>query len=73
MAMNLFWLMVIFRPNHTPSASCDGNPASSYLLLDTDALTATFRRVAYDMGVTQRLMRDLDLPMRLVERLSWGR
>ena len=51
----------------------DGNPASSYLLLDTDALTATFRRVAYDMGVTQRLMRDLDLPMRLVERLSWGR
>jgi diadenosine tetraphosphatase ApaH/serine/threonine PP2A family protein phosphatase len=51
----------------------DGNPASSYLMVDTDANTAVFRRVAYDIGLTQRLMRDVELPARLIERLSWGR
>jgi diadenosine tetraphosphatase ApaH/serine/threonine PP2A family protein phosphatase len=51
----------------------DGNPASSYLLVDTDANVAEFHRVAYDVGQTQRLMRQADLPARLVERLSWGR
>jgi diadenosine tetraphosphatase ApaH/serine/threonine PP2A family protein phosphatase len=47
----------------------DGNPASSYLLVDTDANVAEFHRVAYDVGQTQRLMRQADLPARLVERL----
>ena len=51
----------------------DGNPASSYLILDTDANAATFRRVGYDIAATQRLMRDAGLPARLIERLSWGR
>ncbi len=51
----------------------DGNPTSSYLMLDTDANTAVFRRVAYDIELTQRLMRDVELPPRLIERLSWGR
>ncbi len=51
----------------------DGNPASSYLLFDTDANVAEFHRVAYDVAETQRLMRQLQLPPRLVERLSWGR
>jgi diadenosine tetraphosphatase ApaH/serine/threonine PP2A family protein phosphatase len=51
----------------------DGNPASSYLVLDTDANVAEFHRVAYDIAETQRLMRQVDLPTRLVERLSWGR
>jgi diadenosine tetraphosphatase ApaH/serine/threonine PP2A family protein phosphatase len=51
----------------------DGNPASSYLLLDTEAGVAEFRRVRYDIAATQALMREAGLPPRLVERLSNGR
>ena len=51
----------------------DGNPASSYLLLDTEAGVAEFRRVRYDLAATQALMREAGLPPRLVERLSYGR
>jgi diadenosine tetraphosphatase ApaH/serine/threonine PP2A family protein phosphatase len=51
----------------------DGNPAASYAILDTAAEAAEFRRVRYDVDRTQRLMRELDLPSRLVERLSYGR
>ncbi len=51
----------------------DGNPTSSYLIVDTDANVAEFHRVAYDVAETQRLMRQVGLPARLVERLSWGR
>lgn len=51
----------------------DGNPAASYLLLDTEAEIAEFRRVRYDIERTQQLMREVGLPPRLVERLSYGR
>lgn len=51
----------------------DGNPQSSYLVLDTDSGRIDFRRVAYDVEQTQRLMREAGLPPRLVERLSYGR
>jgi diadenosine tetraphosphatase ApaH/serine/threonine PP2A family protein phosphatase len=51
----------------------DGNPAASYLVLDTDAGTAEFRRVTYDVARTQLLMREIGLPPRLVERLGYGR
>jgi diadenosine tetraphosphatase ApaH/serine/threonine PP2A family protein phosphatase len=51
----------------------DGNPAASYLVIDTDAGRAEFRRVRYDIADTQRLMREVGLPSRLVERLSYGR
>jgi hypothetical protein len=51
----------------------DGNPQSSYLVLDIDAGRVDYRRVPYDVERTQRLMRDADLPPRLVERLSYGR
>jgi diadenosine tetraphosphatase ApaH/serine/threonine PP2A family protein phosphatase len=51
----------------------DGNPAASYLVIDTGAQTAQFRRVTYDVAATQRLMRDAGLPPRLAERLSYGR
>lgn len=51
----------------------DGNPQSSYLLLDADGGRVDFRRVGYDVERTQRLMRDAELPPRLVERLSYGR
>ena len=51
----------------------DGNPAASYLVLDTDANTAEFRRVTYDVRRTQGLMGEVGLPTRLAERLSYGR
>ncbi|HTE64909.1 MAG TPA: metallophosphoesterase family protein [Candidatus Binatia bacterium] len=51
----------------------DGNPAASYLVLDTDSGTAEFRRVSYDVGRTQQLMGEVGLPARLAERLSYGR
>ncbi len=51
----------------------DGIPASSFLVLDDRAATAEFHRVAYDIGRTQRLMREVGLPPRLSERLTWGR
>jgi diadenosine tetraphosphatase ApaH/serine/threonine PP2A family protein phosphatase len=51
----------------------DGNPAASYLVIDTSAQTAQFRRVTYDVVATQRLMRDAGLPPRLAERLTYGR
>jgi predicted phosphodiesterase len=51
----------------------DGNPQSSYCLLDTDAGEVDFRRVAYDIERTQRAMREQGLPPRLIERLSYGR
>jgi diadenosine tetraphosphatase ApaH/serine/threonine PP2A family protein phosphatase len=51
----------------------DGNPAASYLVLDTDADTVEFRRVAYDIDATQKAMHHAGLPPRLAERLSYGR
>jgi predicted phosphodiesterase len=51
----------------------DGNPDASYLVLDDEAGTADFRRVRYDIDLTQRLMREVGLPHWLVERLKLGR
>ena len=51
----------------------DGNPAASYLVVDTQAQVAEFRRVSYDVAATQRLMQEVELPARLAERLSYGR
>ena len=51
----------------------DGNPAASYLVIDTGAQTAQFHRISYDVAATQRLMHDAGLPPRLVERLAYGR
>jgi diadenosine tetraphosphatase ApaH/serine/threonine PP2A family protein phosphatase len=51
----------------------DGNPDSSYLIVDLTAATAEFRRVPYDIGRTQDLMRAEGLPTWLAERLSHGR
>jgi predicted phosphodiesterase len=50
----------------------DGNPEASYVILDTAAGLATWRRVAYDIGATQAAMIAAGLPPRLVRRLSIG-
>jgi predicted phosphodiesterase len=51
----------------------DGNPLASYLLLDPEGGLAEFRRVPYEIALTQQLMRDVHLPRWLIERLSLGR
>jgi diadenosine tetraphosphatase ApaH/serine/threonine PP2A family protein phosphatase len=50
----------------------DGDPRASYLVLDTDALTAQHRRVEYAVERTQAKMEKHGLPMRLVMRLMYG-
>ena len=50
----------------------DGIPAASWLVLDTDAGTATWHRTAYDVAAVQAAMEALGLPPRLVERLARG-
>lgn len=50
----------------------DGDPRASYLILDTDAGTATWQRVVYDVGAVGASMRAAGLPARLAERLRHG-
>ena len=50
----------------------DGDPRAAYALLDAEAMTLEFRRVAYDVAATQELMRELNMPRRLIKRLAQG-
>ena len=50
----------------------DGDPHAAFLLLDLDARRASFRRVAYDVELTQSEMREAGLPEALIERLALG-
>lgn len=50
----------------------DGDPRASYLMLDTEALTVTYHRVAYPIQETQARMTQAGLPSRLITRLSYG-
>jgi len=51
----------------------DGVRDASFLVLDTDAGTATWRRVAYPIAATQAAIRKAGLPERLAARLDVGR
>ncbi len=55
----------------------DGVPDAAYALLQLGEAaghdSVEFRRVPYEVGRTQQLMRERKLPFRLVERLSYGR
>lgn len=50
----------------------DGDPRAAWLLLDTDAWTATWRRADYDVGGAQAAIRAARLPESLAERLQYG-
>ncbi|MBI3748842.1 MAG: metallophosphoesterase family protein [Chloroflexi bacterium] len=50
----------------------DGDPRASYLIVDTDAGTASWTRVAYDIVAVDSAMRAAGLPRRLAERLHHG-
>jgi diadenosine tetraphosphatase ApaH/serine/threonine PP2A family protein phosphatase len=50
----------------------DGDPRAAWLLLDTTAMTATWRRAEYDIGRAQAAIRAANLPDSLAERLQYG-
>jgi diadenosine tetraphosphatase ApaH/serine/threonine PP2A family protein phosphatase len=50
----------------------DGDPRSSFLILDTDADTVSWHRIGYDIAAVQASMRAAGLPSSLVARLSVG-
>jgi predicted phosphodiesterase len=50
----------------------DGDPRSSYMLIDTSAGIATWNRVGYDVSATQAAILAAGLPPRLARRLSSG-
>jgi predicted phosphodiesterase len=50
----------------------DGDPRAAWLVLDTDAWTATWKRVPYDIGAAASAIRAANLPESLAERLQYG-
>ena len=50
----------------------DGDPRASAMILDTQARTLTWRRVAYPIAEVQAAMRAVGLPPRLAARLDLG-
>jgi len=50
----------------------DGDPRAAYGLLDIDAMTFEIRRVPYDIGSVQDLMKQYDFPPKLWNRLAFG-
>jgi diadenosine tetraphosphatase ApaH/serine/threonine PP2A family protein phosphatase len=51
----------------------DGDPRTSYAMLDMENMTLRFHRVAYPIEITQERMRARGLPRRLIDRLEMGR
>jgi predicted phosphodiesterase len=50
----------------------DGDPRAAWLLLDTEAKTAVYRRAEYDIPGAQAAIRAARLPDSLAERLQYG-
>jgi len=50
----------------------DGDPRSSFLILDTDADTISWHRTGYDIAAVQASMQETGLPASLAARLSVG-
>jgi diadenosine tetraphosphatase ApaH/serine/threonine PP2A family protein phosphatase len=51
----------------------DGNPAASYLVLDTGSGTATWHRVRYALETAKRRIIEAGLPRQLARRLDFGK
>jgi predicted phosphodiesterase len=50
----------------------DGDPRAAYLILDTDAWTASFHRVEYPIDLAAKAIVDAGLPRQLADRLYVG-
>ncbi|OGV95766.1 MAG: hypothetical protein A3I04_00800 [Nitrospinae bacterium RIFCSPLOWO2_02_FULL_39_110] len=51
----------------------DGNPDSSFVIYDSGNMTVEFRRIPYDITLTQEKMKREGLPDYLIERLNYGK
>jgi diadenosine tetraphosphatase ApaH/serine/threonine PP2A family protein phosphatase len=50
----------------------DGDPRASYMVIDTDAATATWGRAPYDIDAVATMIEAAGLPIRLADRLRVG-
>ncbi|HEY6041861.1 MAG TPA: metallophosphoesterase family protein [Anaerolineae bacterium] len=50
----------------------DEDPRAAYAIIDLEAMSLTYDRVKYDVGLTQDLMKKAKLPERLIRRLRHG-
>lgn len=50
----------------------DNDPRASYVLLDTEQEIVRYRRIRYDVEMTQAAMRAANLPERLIARIAYG-
>lgn len=50
----------------------DGDPRTSYVLYDSDAQIMYHYRVNYDITITQKKMKEHNLPSPLISRLNYG-
>jgi len=50
----------------------DGDPRAAYAIYDPETRQIEFRRLSYDIALTQRQMREAGLPERLIARLAMG-
>jgi diadenosine tetraphosphatase ApaH/serine/threonine PP2A family protein phosphatase len=50
----------------------DEDPRAAYGIIDSEAMTFTHRRVAYDVASTQKRMKQEKFPNRLIRRLRLG-
>ena len=50
----------------------DSDPRAAYALLDTEAMTWSYQRVAYPVREVQERMEKCGMPKRLVNRLAYG-
>lgn len=51
----------------------DNDPRACYLIFDTDEWEATYRRIDYNLHLTQQKMQQAALPGMLIERLQTGK
>lgn len=51
----------------------DGDPRASYVLYDTNTQEIELRRLDYDIAGAQQAIRDAGLPVKLAERLAFGK
>ncbi len=72
MPMELAGRRLIINPGSVGQPR-NGDPRACYGILDTDAQTFLFRRVAYPVEIIQERMRARGLPQRLIDRLELGR
>jgi predicted phosphodiesterase len=50
----------------------DGDPWAAYMVFEVEKKILEYHRIPYDVGLTQRLMMQKELPESLISRLSFG-